>query len=154
MQQYTVYLCLQTAVHVSGGISTHHQELKTLYLQYLVLLSPLRYLLWTFTTGSVTVSIMPDTVDTVIWALDDVWRYHPKHVQQFADINKLYIVASWWTIIDTYYAMHGPLNIKYSLYTERKTVCIKSVHTIYSNLSNTSHSYRFNRIEVELHCLL
>jgi len=43
---------------------------------------------------------MPDTVDTAIWA-DDGWRYRPKHVQQFADINKLYIVASCWIIIDT-----------------------------------------------------
>ena len=42
---------------------------------------------------AVTVSITPDTVDTVIWAPDDGWRYHPKHVEQFADINKLYIVA-------------------------------------------------------------
>ena len=38
MQQYTVYLYLQTALHVSGGISTHHQELMSLYLQYLALL--------------------------------------------------------------------------------------------------------------------
>ena len=29
------------ALHVSGGISTHHQELITLYLQYLALLRPL-----------------------------------------------------------------------------------------------------------------
>ena len=44
---------------------------------------------------------MPDTVDTVIQAPDDRWRYHPKHVEQCADINKLYIVASCWIIIDT-----------------------------------------------------
>jgi len=25
---------------------------------------------------------------------DDGWRYHPKHVEQFADINKLYICLS------------------------------------------------------------
>ena len=48
MQQYTVYLCLQTALH----------------------------------------------------APDYGWRYHPNHVGQFADINKLYIVASCWIIID------------------------------------------------------
>jgi len=42
---------------------------------------------------------MPDTVDTVLWAPDDGWRYHPKHVEQFIDINKLYIVASCWIII-------------------------------------------------------
>jgi len=28
VQQYTVYLYLQTALYVSGGISTHHQELQ------------------------------------------------------------------------------------------------------------------------------
>jgi hypothetical protein len=27
---------LETALHVSGGTSTHHQELKQLYLQHLV----------------------------------------------------------------------------------------------------------------------
>ena len=43
MQQYTrtIYLNLSTAQHVSCGISTHHQELITLYLQYLELMSPL-----------------------------------------------------------------------------------------------------------------
>ena len=38
MQQNTVYLNLSTAQHVSGCISTHHQELISLYLQYLALL--------------------------------------------------------------------------------------------------------------------
>ena len=37
---------------------------------------------------------MSDTVDTVIRARDDGWRYNPKAVEQFADINKLYIVAA------------------------------------------------------------
>ena len=41
----------------------------------------------------VTVSLMPDTVDTVIWAPDDEWRYHPKHAEQFTDINELFIAA-------------------------------------------------------------
>jgi len=41
MQQYTVYLYLQTAVHVSGDISIHHQELMSLYVQYVALLRPL-----------------------------------------------------------------------------------------------------------------
>jgi hypothetical protein len=27
IQRYTVYLYLETALHVSGGTSTHHQEL-------------------------------------------------------------------------------------------------------------------------------
>jgi len=41
MRQYTVYLYLQTTLHVSGGISTHHQVLISLYLQNLALLRPL-----------------------------------------------------------------------------------------------------------------
>jgi hypothetical protein len=41
MQHYTVYLYLGTAVHVSGGISTLHQELIQLYLQHLVFVTPL-----------------------------------------------------------------------------------------------------------------
>jgi len=56
---------------------------------------------WRSRQVAVTVSIIPDTVHTVIWAPDDRWRYHPKHVQQFADINKLHIAASCWIIIDT-----------------------------------------------------
>jgi hypothetical protein len=36
MQSYTVYLYMETALHVSGGTSTHHQERIQLYLQHLV----------------------------------------------------------------------------------------------------------------------
>jgi hypothetical protein len=32
---------LETAVHVSGGIITYHQERKQLYLQHLVFVTPL-----------------------------------------------------------------------------------------------------------------
>jgi hypothetical protein len=42
MQRYTVYLYLETALHVSGGISTHHQEGKQLYLQHLLFVTPLQ----------------------------------------------------------------------------------------------------------------
>jgi hypothetical protein len=31
----------ETALHVSGGTTTHHQEHKQLYLQHLVLVTPL-----------------------------------------------------------------------------------------------------------------
>jgi hypothetical protein len=36
IQRYTVYLYLETALHVSGGTCTHHQERIHLYLQHLV----------------------------------------------------------------------------------------------------------------------
>ena len=75
---------------------------------------------------AVTVSVRPDTVYTMIGAADDGWIYHPKHLEQSADINKLYIVASCWTIIDTYYTrclytqknaetMQGTQNFKHPL---------------------------------------
>ena len=41
MQRYTVYLYLETALHVSGGTYTHHQERIQLYLQHLVFVTPL-----------------------------------------------------------------------------------------------------------------
>ena len=41
MQRYTVCLYLETALHVSGGTSTHHQELVQLYLQHPVFVTPL-----------------------------------------------------------------------------------------------------------------
>ena len=41
MQLYTVYLYLGTALHVSGGTSTHHQERIQLYLRHLVFVTPL-----------------------------------------------------------------------------------------------------------------
>jgi hypothetical protein len=40
MQRYTVYL--ETALHVSGGTSTHHQESIKLYLHHLVFVRPLQ----------------------------------------------------------------------------------------------------------------
>jgi hypothetical protein len=41
MQHYTVCLYLETALHVSGGAITHHQEHIQLYLQHLVFGTPL-----------------------------------------------------------------------------------------------------------------
>jgi hypothetical protein len=41
MQRYTVYLYLETALHILAGTSTHHQERIQLYLQHLLLVTPL-----------------------------------------------------------------------------------------------------------------
>jgi hypothetical protein len=41
MQRYIDYLYLETALHVSGGTSTHHQERIQMYLQHLVFVTPL-----------------------------------------------------------------------------------------------------------------
>ena len=76
MQRYTVYFYLETALHVSGGTTTHHQERKQLYLQHLVFVTPLLLPAAIAAVGA---------VDTVVCAPDDGWRYHPKHVEQFPD---------------------------------------------------------------------
>ena len=67
IQRYTVYLYLETALHVSGGIFTHHQE--------------------------------------------RIQLYHPKHVEQFPDINKLCNVASCWIFIGILLGAHYILHI-------------------------------------------
>jgi hypothetical protein len=41
MQCYTVYLYLETVLHVSVGTTTHYQERIHLYLQHLVFVTPL-----------------------------------------------------------------------------------------------------------------
>jgi hypothetical protein len=41
MQRYTVYLYMETALHVSGVTSAYHQERIQLYLQHLVFVTPL-----------------------------------------------------------------------------------------------------------------
>jgi hypothetical protein len=41
MQRYILYLYLETALHVSGGTSTHHHEYIQLYLQHLVFITQL-----------------------------------------------------------------------------------------------------------------
>jgi hypothetical protein len=39
MQRYTSLFYLETAIHVSGGTITHHQESKQLCLQHLVIIT-------------------------------------------------------------------------------------------------------------------
>ena len=41
MQRYTVFFYLETALHVSGGTTTNHQEHKQLYVQHLVFVTRL-----------------------------------------------------------------------------------------------------------------
>jgi len=57
---------LETALHVSGGTTTHHQERKQLYLQHLVFVTPLL----------LSAAIVEDL---------ELVRVYPKHVQQFPD---------------------------------------------------------------------
>ena len=78
----------ETALHVLGGISTHHQEHTLLYLQCLVLVNrycylPLLWEIWSWPEcGDTTLRPAPNLpqVNTVVCVPDDGWRNHPKNM--------------------------------------------------------------------------
>src|SRR5215475_4824987 len=98
MRNYTLYLYLETALHVSGGTSTHHQERTHLYLQHLVPVTPLLL--------PATIAADSNNGLTIVCAPDDGWSYHPKHVEQFPDINKQRNVASCWIYVGVLLRAH------------------------------------------------
>jgi hypothetical protein len=88
MELYIVYVYLETALHVSGSTSTHHQEHIQLCLQHLVLVTP----------AAISADSSNGMTNTRCcrYAPDDGWICHPKHVEQFPDkINcvKLHFVG-------------------------------------------------------------
>ena len=89
-------LFLETALHVSGGISTRHQEHTQLCLQHLVLVKPL-LLPAAIAVGSSNglTSAICCRYSYVCYS-DDGWRTNRKHVEQFPETNKLCNVASCW----------------------------------------------------------
>jgi hypothetical protein len=111
MQRYTVYLYLETALHISGGISggtsTHHEERIHLYLQHLVFVTPLL----------LSAAISWNRFECAVGGVR-----HPQHtqtssnsstiyVEQFPDINKLCNVASCWIYIRILLGAHPILHI-------------------------------------------
>jgi hypothetical protein len=54
-------------------------------------LKPVPTLPWQWQVA-VTVWQIPDAVDTVVYAPDDGWWYHPKHVKQFPDKIKCVVL--------------------------------------------------------------
>src|SRR5215475_4339153 len=54
---------------------------------------------------------IPYAVDTFVCAPDDGWKYYPKHVEQFPDINKLCNVASCWIYIGILLGAHPIFHI-------------------------------------------
>jgi hypothetical protein len=54
---------------------------------------------------------IPDALDAVVCAPDDGRKYHPKHVEQFPDINKLWNFASCWIYIGILLGAHPILHI-------------------------------------------
>jgi hypothetical protein len=60
MQRYTIFFITVSAVHVSGGLSAHHQEIKTVNKAYGIcqacLLLPLAWVSWDTPTLAVAAS--------------------------------------------------------------------------------------------------
>jgi hypothetical protein len=93
MQRYTLYLYLETAIRVSGGTSTHHQERIQLYLQHLyfgliTVLWSNYSVLWSnyFDVGQLTISQYPEGPATghldkgfswFPWAQERMLRWFP-----------------------------------------------------------------------------
>jgi hypothetical protein len=80
---------LETALHVLGGTTTHHQERKQLYLYHLVFVTPL-LLPTAMAAGSSNGVTNTRCCRYSVCAPDDGWWYHPKHVEKFPDkINSI-----------------------------------------------------------------
>jgi hypothetical protein len=60
---------------------------------------------------AVTVWQIPDAVDTVKCAPDGGWKYHPKHVEKFPDINKVCNIKNCWIYIWILLGTHPILHI-------------------------------------------
>jgi hypothetical protein len=98
MQRYTVFFIAVNTLHVSGGFSAHHQELKTIHTAcgtcQACLLLPL--------------VVAPSKLDIYqmlcvqFWAPDDGRRNSLKHVEYWQQWRILYNVASCWLYLKEY----------------------------------------------------
>jgi hypothetical protein len=100
IQRHTIRLFLQNALHVSGGSSAHHQELKNCTYSIGYLLSRYCYLTlsWRSTTAEVRINGLTNTRCGIysFWAPDDGRKNRLKHIEHFAEINELCNVAACW----------------------------------------------------------
>ena len=110
MRRYTIYLFLWNALHVSGGSSAHHQELRTVYtasgtLSKLYCYLPLSWKRWNYLTKY-------PMLYKQFWGPDDGRRNPLKHVGHFTEINKLCNVASFWLYLEILSQCTKPMNVK------------------------------------------
>jgi hypothetical protein len=71
MQRYTVYLYLESTLHVSRGTFTHHQERIHLYLQHLVFVTPL------LLSAAIVEELEPTGIECAVGGVR-----HPQHKYQ------------------------------------------------------------------------
>jgi hypothetical protein len=78
---------------------------------------------------------IPDAVDTVVCAPDDRWKYHPKYVEQFPDINKLCNVVSCWIYTHIGILLAHPI-LHISKIRVNATYCGGTVHPTKTTTTN------------------
>jgi hypothetical protein len=98
-----------SALHVSDTLAPIIRSLLILHIQLPVTVC--RWVICIFQLWSVITVAIATVVDTVVCAPDDGWKYHPKHVEQFPDMNKLCNVASCWTYIGILLGAHYVVHI-------------------------------------------
>jgi hypothetical protein len=80
------------------------------YLSHHYCYLPLSWRNWNSTSSTKAADSSNGVTNTgcCIYAPDDGWRYHPKHVEQFPDINKLCKVVSCWRYSGIYLRCTDP----------------------------------------------
>jgi len=76
-----------------------------------------------------------------VCAPDDGWRYHPKLLEQFPDINKLCNVASFWMFIGI------SKKLFFHNYSDLHTPCAKSIEHAYEMLQLAMFEQKYSRRE-------
>jgi hypothetical protein len=103
MQLYTIYLYLETALHVLGENSTHHQKRIQLYLQHLVFVTPL--LLFCRYRGKVGTGLSVLWVAYALFAsissLSGTWRCSndTKHERRPPEDGQTVMTETCWVLI-------------------------------------------------------
>jgi hypothetical protein len=120
MQCCKIHLFLQDALHVSGGSSAHHQELKSVHTAsgiYCYFL--LSWWSWDCPSPSTIAKGSSNGLTNTwccmysFWTPDDGQRNGLKHVESLAEINEFCNVASFWLYWKNTFVMHRPLNVKF-----------------------------------------
>jgi hypothetical protein len=82
-------------------------------------------------------TVLADAVDTVVCASDDWWKYLPKHVDQFPDINKLCNVASCWIYIGILLGANPILHIS-RIRVKVLPICTRGFVCVETMMTNTA----------------
>jgi len=105
-------------LHVSDGLSVHHQEFKTVH-------TATNWFCCLLASKQTAVSVSKCLLVYVqSWTPDDGRKYRPKHVECHSKIKQIwYIGVSSWFYCRNNITMHGPMNVKFN-----EQYCILTLH--------------------------